>query len=283
MTRPTRSDAVWSIDDLELELRRLPGVRAAGFDDLDDMLLVQLHVADSAERIDRSDRNDQPVPVSASRIAARHSDRPVAVEVVRWRSATVTPPPFVPLTAGVPAPAPAEIDISNDQPAESRVADARIGESRIESAVAAAAEVDLVVETVTVETVTVEAVEPEPVSRARLLAVLAFPDTDELEVHLVLDGKRTIGRAPVSKGIESAAVATIDAVRDLGTGVQARVRWARALDDAGEVDQVVVAVALEGVDARAPLHYGLAAGASLIDAAARATLDALNRRLTRVS
>ncbi len=281
MTRPTRSDAVWSIDDLELELRRLPGVRAAGFDDLDDMLLVQLHVADSAERIDRSDRNDQPVPVSASRIAARHSDRPVAVEVVRWRSAPGTPPPFVPLSAG--APASAEVDISNEAPAEPSGAESRIAASRIESAVAAAAEIDLVVETVTIDVdIDVDpAAEPQPASRARLLAVLAFPDTDELEVHLVLDGKRTIGRAPVSKGIESAAVATIDAVRDLGTGVQARVRWARALDDAGEVDQVVVAVALEGVDTRSPLHYGLAAGASLIDATARATLDALNRRLSR--
>src|SRR5689334_21476537 len=69
-----------SLDDLELELRKLPGVRAAGFEERDDMLLVQLHIADKTER------TDQPVPVSASRIAARHSDRPVAVEVVRWRT-----------------------------------------------------------------------------------------------------------------------------------------------------------------------------------------------------
>ena len=32
------------LDDLELELRKLPGVRAAGFDEREDMLLVQLHV-----------------------------------------------------------------------------------------------------------------------------------------------------------------------------------------------------------------------------------------------
>src|SRR6516164_5238503 len=74
------SEGSGSLDDLELELRKLPGVRAAGFEERDDMLLVQLHVTDRAER------GDQPVPVSASRIAARHSDRPVAVEIVRWRS-----------------------------------------------------------------------------------------------------------------------------------------------------------------------------------------------------
>ncbi|MCU1464959.1 MAG: hypothetical protein JWM72_887, partial [Actinomycetia bacterium] len=31
-----------------------------------------------------------------------------------------------------------------------------------------------------------------------------------------------------------------------------------------------------------PLHYGMASGISLIDAAARATLDALNRQLSRI-
>ncbi|HEY5076019.1 MAG TPA: hypothetical protein VIJ48_00815, partial [Acidimicrobiia bacterium] len=94
---PIRDDAVWSIDDLELELRKLPGVRAAGFEDNDDMLLVQLHVESRPESVDRSHRGNQPVPVSASRIAARHSDRPVAVEVVRWRSApVVAPQPVLP-------------------------------------------------------------------------------------------------------------------------------------------------------------------------------------------
>ena len=43
---------------------------------------------------------------------------------------------------------------------------------------------------------------------------------------------------------------------------------------------MAVAVA---ADADEPtLNYGLAAGASAIDAAARSTLDALNRRLARV-
>jgi len=231
---PIRGDAVWSIDDLELELRKLPGVRAAGFEDTDDMLLVQLHVESRPEGIDRSHRGEQRVPVSASRIAARHSDRPVAVEVVRWRTAPVVAPQ--PVLAASP-------------------------------------------ETTEVVAADVEAAD-EP-SRARLLAVLAFPDTDELEVHLVLDGRRTIGRAPVSSGIEGAVQATIDAVHDLGTEIHAHIDWARPLEDAGDDEQVVVAVALDGVDSRSPLRYGVAAGTSLIDAAARATLDALNRHLSR--
>jgi hypothetical protein len=115
-----------------------------------------------------------------------------------------------------------------------------------------------------------------------LLAVLAFPDTDELEVHLILEGKRTIGRAAASNGLVGAVEATIDAVRGLGAPFEPRAKWARALDDTNDDDRVVVAVALEGLDDETALQYGLAAGASPIDAAARSTLDALNRRLGQV-
>jgi hypothetical protein len=235
MTNRFASDVLGSLDDLELELRKLPGVRAAGFEERDDMLLVQLHVADRGERL------EQPLPVAASRIAARHSDRPVAVEVVRWRTLPTVPPPAV-----VVATTPGEVT---------------------ESAVSEAAEV----------------AEEAMRHRARLLAVLAFPDTDELEVHLILEGKRTIGRAAASSGLVGAVEATIDAIRGLGAGIEPRAKWARALDDTNDDERVVVAVALEGIDDDgASLQYGLAAGASPIDAAARSTLDALNRRLSRV-
>jgi hypothetical protein len=226
-----------SLDDLELELRKLPGVRAAGFDERDDMLLVQLHVGD--------ERAEQPVPVAASRIAARHSDRPVAVEVVRWR----TPSP-----SGAPTLVPAAaLDRTGDSPNGER----ELGEP------GQGAEGE------------------EATRRPRLLAVLAFPDTDELEVHLILEGRRTIGRAPASRGLVGAVEATIDAVRGLGAPIEPHARWARALDDTGD-ERVLVAVALEHEDETATPHYGLAAGASPIDAAARSTLDALNRHLSRV-
>ncbi|HEX5095624.1 MAG TPA: hypothetical protein VFX21_06420 [Acidimicrobiia bacterium] len=222
-----------SLDDLELELRKLPGVRAAGFDELDDMLLVQLHVGD--------ERTEQPVPVSASRIAARHSDRPVAVEVVRWRN---------PSNVLQPAAEAVDVDVAVDIDGD---------------------EIDVAL--------TIES--EEATRRPRLLAVLAFPDTDELEVHLILEGRRTIGRAAASRGLVGAVEATIDAVRGLGAPIEPRARWARALDDTGD-ERVLVAVALDHDDEAATINYGLAAGASPIDAAARSTLDALNRKLSRV-
>lgn len=224
-----------SLDDLELELRKLPGVRAAGFDEREDVLLIQLHVTADAG-------DPQPVPISASRIAARHSDRPVAVEVVRWRDLTAQ------------AGAPAEPD-------------------------AAEAVVDLV-EAEVVEAEETDTTPSGGTRRPRLLAVLAFPDTDELEVHLILEGRRTIGRAPASQGLVGAVEATIDAIRGFGAALDPRARWARALDDTGD-DRVVVAISLEHDEDAPHLAYGLAAGASPIDAAARATLDALNRRLAR--
>ena len=61
--------------------------------------------------------------------------------------------------------------------------------------------------------------------------------------------------------------------RGLGSGMDLGVGLSRG---------VVVAVAVEaGEDDDDDLQYGLAAGASPIDAAARSTLDALNRRLSR--
>ena len=78
-----------------------------------------------------------------------------------------------------------------------------------------------------------------------------------------------------------AVEATIDAVRELGTGSTHASVGPAPSTRTTKTTQQVVAVALDGVDARAPLHYGLAAGTSPIDAAARATLDALNRHLSR--
>ena len=120
-----------------------------------------------------------------------------------------------------------------------------------------------------------------PGRRARLLAVLAFPDTDELEVHLILDGRRTIGRAATSNGLVGAVEATLLAVRELGAEFTPTPMWARELES-DQDERAVVAVALAGVVAEALPDYGIAAGASAIDAAARATLDSLNRRLEQV-
>ena len=71
-----------NVDDLELELRKLPGVRAAGFTERDDVLLIQLQVS--------GESSPANLPLQATRIAYRHSEKPVALEVVRWR---VSPEP----------------------------------------------------------------------------------------------------------------------------------------------------------------------------------------------
>jgi hypothetical protein len=209
-----------TLDDLELELRKLPGVHAAGFDERDDVLLIQLHAG--------SERGDQPLPVSATRIAARHSDRPVAVEVVRWRTAPAVAQPEA-AAAAPPAVRPPVDEGEEDS------------------------------------------------NRPRLLAVLAFPDTDEVEVHLILDGRRTIGRAPGSRGLVGVAEATVEALSGFGADFEPKPRWARPLEpNGGEESEVLIAVAVDDAEV---VRYGLASGASSIDATARATLDAVNRRL----
>jgi hypothetical protein len=214
-----------TLDDLELELRKLPGVHSAGFEERDDVLLIQLHAG--------PERGDQPLPVSATRIAARHSDRPVAVEVVRWRPPEVREIP-------VPA-APSELPPG---------AAAGVG---------AGAPVEA------------------PSVRPRLLAVLSFPDTDEVEVHLILEGRRTIGRAPGTRGLIGVAEATIEALSGFGADFDPKPHWARPLEPNGDNGTVLIAVAIDDDEVT---RYGLASGASSIDATARATLDAVNRRLS---
>ncbi len=100
-------------------------------------------------------------------------------------------------------------------------------------------------------------------------------------MHLILDGRRTIGRAISQDGLVGAVEATLAAVREIGAPFEPTPLWARAIESAQD-ERVVVAVALGGVVADAPIDYGMAAGASPIDAAARSTLDALNRRLAQV-
>ena len=218
-----------ALDDLELELRKLPGVRSAGFDARDELLIVQLHVLPSAAA-------EGSLPLAATRIAARHADRPVAVEVVRWRE------PDGNAAAAPAAAAPSPAATTPDHPADES--------------------------------------EPPSTRRLRLLAVLSFPDTDELEVHLILDGRRTIGRAPASRGLVAALDATLAAIADFEFPFSPAPRWARALESTQE--EALIAVALDEGDPSERVLYGVASGATPIDAAARATLDAINRRVTKV-
>lgn len=214
------------LDDLELELRKLPGVRSAGFTERDDMLFVQVHAVPSG--------SGSSVALQATRLASRHTQQQVAVELVRWHEAA---PPAEPTNNG---------DTHEEHHDD-------------------------------VDTTVDLTLEPpaERDARVKLLAVLSFPDTDEIEVHVTLAGQRTIGRAAGSRGLVAAVDATIDALREFLPALVFSPAWAREVDAAEEVGRVV-AVGL--TDGRAPRH-GIAAGDTDMEAAARATLDALNRTL----
>ena len=221
-----------NLDDLELELRKLPGVRSAGFTERDDLLVVQVQVAGGTSSPSLSQQ--------AARIAYRHADKPVALEVVRWRTVEVPAgPPAVPETTPVPAAPPAPPAVADD------------------------------------------AVAPHPprgdrVARVRLLAVLTFPDTDELEVHLTYEGRRVIGRAAASTGVSGAVGATLEGLRNFAPELGADLLWAEELAGHEAAHASVVACALQAGGAAV---LGIAAGGSRIEAAARSALHALNRTL----
>jgi len=229
-----------TLDDLEIELRKLPGVRAAGFAERDDVLLVQLQVGTTSE---------PGLPLAASRIAHRHSERPVAVELVRWRN---LPAPAAPAPAPAPAPA------SSAAPETPAAAEAAATTSDVG--------------------VSLDLTRDPPERRVRLLAVLTFPDTDELEVHLTLDGRRTIGRAAASRGLLGAVEATLDALRAFAPTLALNPGWARPIDVSSEEPFLV---ACEVSSGEGPARHGIASGSSPIEAAARASLHALNRTLSR--
>ncbi len=220
-----------TLNDLEIELRKLPGVRAAGFSERDDVLLVQLQVGSNSEA---------GLPLQATRIAHRHSERPVAVELVRWRTMPAPPAPAAPSAEGPTA-------------SESGATPSEAGES-------------------------VDLIRDPPERRVRLLAVLTFPDTDELEVHLTLDGRRTIGRAAASRGLLGAVEATLDALRAFAPTLALNPSWARPIDVSSDKPFLVACEVSSGEGAA---RHGIATGSSPIEAAARASLHALNRTLAR--
>ncbi len=114
--------------------------------------------------------------------------------------------------------------------------------------------------------------------RVRLLAVLTFPDTDELEVHLTFEGRRIIGRAVASNGILGVVEAMVDGLRVFVSRLEYAPSWARVLNDDGKDAHVVACELTAPDDSR---RLGIAAGASAIEAAARATLHALNRSISQ--
>jgi len=365
-----------NLDDLELELRRLPGVRAVGFLERDGVLLIQLQVGPGEAA--------PGAAFQATRIAYRHSERPVAVEVVRWRDV----PRWAESTAAAPAPAPEQeaeagepepvaapagepegttpgadgsrlVGGGENAPGEGAPAGPRWARGRAAFRHRASGEGGAIGEGGSGTEVQEEPGAPEgpdgpeglqgleglessepwatadepgggevagapatepgaagtgpgtdggwvetepdggpptgldagaeggagrhaaearvvPEPRVRLLAVLTFPDTDELEVHLTFAGRRSIGRADSGLGLLGSVEATIDALREFVPGLGFSASWARTLESTtGEAFLVACTVSGEEAGTR----HGLAAGASAAEAAARATLHSLNRTL----
>jgi hypothetical protein len=286
-----------SLDDLELELRRLPGVLAAAIDD-DGILRIQLHVRDP--------HSDPSLTDAAARMAMRYTEKSVAVEVNHWRDlstlggGTRAAAAEASGTIGggqVSTPEPARPDLVDFEP---RVPFMETGQEFVDETPAPPADEEFTEPTVTPgPTVPEFVVEPAPTAheiidvvaaeaaereqfvarepRVRLLAVLTFPDTDELEVHLTFNGQRSIGRAPASKGVLGASEATLDALKVFVPELEQAAAWARPMEHRDTANQYLVATELLDDDEHS-LH-GLATGTSPIEAAARSTLHALNRTI----
>ena len=116
-------------------------------------------------------------------------------------------------------------------------------------------------------------VNPRP-ARVRLLAVREVQDEGTaVEVHLELGAARTVGRGPADDP-HGAASATVEALTKLGVDLPFEVAGAAVFQDAwGE------GVLLVLQSDRGGRRFGVAGGETLLHAAARATLHALNRHL----
>ncbi len=114
-----------------------------------------------------------------------------------------------------------------------------------------------------------------PMAPLEILAIRDDPDHAELEVHIRGGAVRTVGRAPLDRGLVGAAEATLDAWQNRPGAAPRAVAWARTVESSTD-ERVVVAVALED-PRRVTVAHGIGAGASAVEAAVRATTDALSR------
>lgn len=108
-----------------------------------------------------------------------------------------------------------------------------------------------------------------------VVAVRTDPRSGELEVHLRSGEVRTVGRAPLARGLIGAADATLAAWHARPGAPGRTVSWARTVETSA-VGRFVVAVALEDLS-HAAVADGIGAGPNSVDAAIAATIDALIR------
>lgn len=113
--------------------------------------------------------------------------------------------------------------------------------------------------------------------RVKLVAVRIERFTQEMEVHLAHRGVHTVARAAAGSPTD-AVDATLQALSELGAELPFKVE-AAAAPVSNEAEQAVIVI-LEPAD-DGGTRYGVARGSTVEEAAARATLHALNRYLSR--
>ncbi len=107
-----------------------------------------------------------------------------------------------------------------------------------------------------------------------LLSVRSVPEDGEIEVHLAVGPVRSIGRAPLAHGLAGSAEAVLAGVAEVDPSSRWVPSWIRTVETTAG-GTFIVAVAL--VDPEEDAHrHGIAPGTSPVDAAARATVDALH-------
>jgi hypothetical protein len=119
----------------------------------------------------------------------------------------------------------------------------------------------------------------EPESRLRLVEVTTDPAAGELSVRLARDDEEAVGRSSTTSGLLSAVEATVYALRTYLPDLPFLPGWARTIETTADRRFLVVASVTDPVSRK---HLrGAAEGATPIEGAVRATLDALNRTISR--
>jgi hypothetical protein len=124
-------------------------------------------------------------------------------------------------------------------------------------------------------TAPVEAPRAPSATAPHVVAVRNDPENGEVEVHVSRGDVRTIGRAPMAQGLAGAVTATLEALHGVGHEHPFTLGWARTIETTAD-RRFVVAVSLLHAGTRESRH-GLGSGASPIEGAARAALDAATR------
>jgi hypothetical protein len=116
-------------------------------------------------------------------------------------------------------------------------------------------------------------------ARLRLVEITTDPAAGELSVRLARGEEEAVGRASTAAGLQAAVEATVYAIRTFLPDLTYLPGWARTVETTPDRQFLVVASV---TDPLARINRrGVAEGGTPIEGAARATLSALNRAISR--